>query len=158
LPIIERRGDLLRDDAEALINTVNCVGVMGKGLALSFKQTYPAMFRAYQFNCFRHQVHPGRMDVHELSATERWSPAPGQPRLIVNFPTKLHWRNPSQLGWVHSGLHDLAKLCRDQQLSSIALPPLGCGLGGLDWPTVHTLIKNVLVPAVPDTEVRLYLP
>lgn len=148
--ITQLKGDLLRDDAEALVNTVNCVGVMGKGLALSFERCFPEMFQLYRMASLNNEVRIGRMHL--------WRNPIGQPRLVINFPTKMHWRNPSQLEWIAAGLFDLTGVIRAEQLKSIAIPPLGCGLGGLQWPTVRRLIHDVLQRELfdLDVEVRLY--
>lgn len=152
-------GDLVRDDAEALVNTVNCVGVMGKGLALGFKQRFPAMFDAYRVACNRGEVRTGQMHLWDNPDADVW---PGQPQLVVNFPTKQHWRNPSRMEWIESGLEDLADVIREQHLSTIAIPPLGCGLGGLAWNEVLRLIERILTERLADldrhVEVRLYVP
>lgn len=142
--------DLLRDNAEALVNTVNCVGVMGKGLALSFKRRFPEMFQQYRMASHNNEVRIGRVHL--------WRNPAGRPRLVLNFPTKMHWRDPSQLEWVAAGLFDLARVIRAEQLKSIAIPPLGCGLGGLQWPTVRRLINDVLQQELfdLDVDVRLY--
>jgi O-acetyl-ADP-ribose deacetylase (regulator of RNase III) len=152
MPITELRNrNLLHDDADALVNTVNCVGVMGKGLALAFKQSYPAMFEAYRADCRRGLVATGRMYV--------WAnPNGSNPRLIINFPTKQHWRDRSQLEWIASGLEDLVDVIGTRRITSIAVPPLGCGLGGLHWPAVRELIHWAFTTNAPDVDLRLYLP
>ncbi len=148
--ITQLNGDLLRDDAEALVNTVNCVGVMGKGLALSFKQRFPEMFHLYRTASHNNEVRIGRVHL--------WRNPSGRPRVVINFPTKMHWRDPSQLEWVAAGLFDLARVIRAEQLSSIAIPPLGCGLGGLHWQVVRRLMHDVLQQELLDldVDVRLY--
>ncbi len=108
-------GDLLTSDAEALVNTVNCVGVMGKGIALEFKKAFPDNFKDYAKACKRDEVHPGRMFI-----TERL----GNPKFIVNFPTKRHWRAKSRMSDVESGLTALADEIRTRQIRSIAIPAL----------------------------------
>src|SRR4051812_42763684 len=119
-------GDLLNASVEALVNTVNTVGVMGKGLALQFKRRFPENFRAYAAACKRGEVAIGRMFV-----TEMYGPTP--PRYLINFPTKKHWRDPSQLEYVRAGLAALVGEIRTRGIRSIAVPPLGCGNGGLAW-------------------------
>jgi len=135
--ITSRHGSLLQAPAEALVNTVNTVGVMGKGIALMFKQSFPANFHAYEEACKRKEVRVGRMFITETDAS-------GVPRYIVNFPTKQHWRNPSRLEWIVEGLQDLRCVIEDKKISSIALPPLGCGNGGLDWAVVRPEIEKAL--------------
>lgn len=148
--ISEETGNLLDASADALVNTVNTVGVMGKGLALQFKQAYPANFRAYQAACHHGEVRLGRMFVYEPGV-------PGQPRYLVNFPTKGHWRDSSNLGSVRDGLADLRRVILDQAITSIALPPLGCGNGGLDWRDVRPLIAEAL-GNLPGVRVLVYPP
>jgi O-acetyl-ADP-ribose deacetylase (regulator of RNase III) len=131
-----RTGDLLQADAEAIVNTVNCVGVMGRGLALQFKQAYPENFRAYEAACRRGDLRPGRMLVFETGLAN--------PRYIINFPTKRHWRDRSRMEDIDSGLTTLVDdICR-RRITSIAIPPLGCGLGGLDWRNVRPRIEAAL--------------
>lgn len=148
-----RRGNILNDDAVALVNTVNCVGIMGKGLALAFKSQWPAMYEAYRSDCNRKLVRPGKMHLWvtpgDITANSH---------LIVNFPTKLHWHDPSKLEWIEAGLLDLASVVAQLQISSIAIPPLGCGLGGLDWTVVEVMIRTILDSKIPDVDVRLYVP
>lgn len=148
--ISEESGNLLNAPADALVNTVNTVGVMGKGLALQFKQAYPANFRAYQAACRHGEVRLGRMFVYEPGV-------PGQPRYLVNFPTKGHWRDRSTLVDVREGLADLRRLVLDRAITSIAVPPLGCGNGGLDWRDVRPLIEEALGD-LPGVRVLLYPP
>ncbi len=146
----EEDGDLLGADAEALVNTVNTVGVMGKGLALQFKQAYPGNFRAYEVACRRGDVRLGSMFVWETDFQ-------GNPRFVINFPTKGHWRARSRIVDVRAGLDDLRRVIRDKEIRSIAIPPLGCGNGGLDWSTVRPIILEAL-GGLPDVEVILYPP
>jgi O-acetyl-ADP-ribose deacetylase (regulator of RNase III) len=130
-------GDLLKCEADALVNAVNCVGVMGRGIALQFKHAFPENFRAYEAACKRHAVKPGCMFVFE---TGQLTP----PRFIINFPTKRHWREMSRLEDIEAGLVDLARVIRGNGIRSVAVPPLGCGLGGLDWREVRTRIERAL--------------
>src|ERR1019366_8355238 len=119
------QGNLLEARVDALVNTVNTVGVMGKGIALMFKEAFPENFRAYEEACERHEVHIGRMFVTENLALKG-------PRWIINFPSKNHWRQPSKLEWIVEGLEDLRRVLKEKAIRSIALPPLGCGNGGLE--------------------------
>lgn len=144
------RGNLLHAETEAVVNTVNTVGVMGKGVALAFKETYPANFDAYAAACKAGKVKIGRMFVTENAALHG-------PRWIVNFPTKQHWRHPSKLEWIRNGLIDLRRVVQECGIRSIALPPLGCGNGGLAWADVRPLIEQALGD-LPDVEVMLYEP
>ncbi|WJY26612.1 MULTISPECIES: type II toxin-antitoxin system antitoxin DNA ADP-ribosyl glycohydrolase DarG [Sporosarcina] len=143
------QGNLLEDQAEAYVNTVNTVGVMGKGIALQFKQAFPDVFKQYAKDCKAGQVRVGRMHVvpvHGLAA----------PKYVINFPTKKHWRNPSELTYIQEGLRDLVQIIQELNLQSIAIPPLGCGNGGLEWPVVRTAIVEALAPL--SIEVHLYEP
>ena len=130
-------GDILKADVEAIVNTVNCVGVMGRGIALQFKKAWPDNFKAYKKACDAKEVTPGQMFVF---ATEQLT----NPRYIVNFPTKRHWRGASRIEDIESGLAALAQWIRESKVQSIAIPPLGAGLGGLDWPVVKTKIEYAL--------------
>lgn len=131
-----KTGDILLEDASALVNTVNCVGVMGKGVALRFKKAFPENFKAYSEACGNGQVAPGRMFVFE---TDEFFPS-----YVINFPTKTHWRNKSRMEYIDDGLKDLRKEIRDRDIRSIAIPALGCGLGGLSWNEVRPRVENAL--------------
>ena len=139
-----RQGNLLDADAEALVNTVNTVGVMGKGIALMFKEAFPENFKIYKAACKTRDVHLGQM-----LATER-NGIMGGPKWIINFPTKGHWRYPSKMEWIESGLGDLRWLVVEKGIKSVAIPPLGCGNGGLNWNEVKPLIVTALrdIPGV----------
>ena len=130
-------GDILAEDVEALVNTVNCVGVMGRGIALQFKKAFPENFRVYAAACRRGEVQPGRMFVVGTGALTN-------PRYIVNFPTKRHWRGNSRIEDIDAGLKDLATVIRERDIRSIAVPPLGAGLGGLEWSDVRPRIEQTL--------------
>jgi O-acetyl-ADP-ribose deacetylase (regulator of RNase III) len=143
-------GDLLDADVEALVNTVNTVGVMGKGLALQFKRRFPANFATYAAACKRGEVEIGRMLVVE---TEE----PTGPRYIINFPTKKHWRDPSRLEYVTAGLSALIDEVQARGIRSIAVPPLGCGNGGLAWSDVEPLIERA-VAGLPEVRVVVFPP
>jgi O-acetyl-ADP-ribose deacetylase (regulator of RNase III) len=147
--IEHRKGDLLAADAEALVNTVNTVGVMGKGVALRFKHAFPSNYDAYRQACKADQVEPGKMFVYE----------PGQltgPRLIINFPTKRHWKAKARIQDIEAGLADLVSVLTRFKVESVAIPPLGCGNGGLRWADVRPLIESALASV--DTKVLLYDP
>lgn len=143
-------GNLLEAPAEALVNTVNEVGVMGKGIALMFREAFPEAAKEYEQAAKDGLVHVGRMLV---------TPNRGLvgPRWIINFPTKKHWRNPSKLEWVREGLRDLVRVVRDKEITSIALPPLGCGNGGLDWELVKREIEAAAAE-LPDVDVIVFAP
>jgi len=143
------QGDILQADAEALVNTVNCVGVMGRGIALGFKNAYPANFKAYAAACKRGDVRPGRMFVHDTG-----QPAP---RWIINFPTKRHWRGKSRIEDVEAGMGALVDELRTRGISSVAIPPLGSGLGGLAWRDVRPVIERALAD-LPGVRAIVYEP
>lgn len=145
-----KTGDLLAADAEALVNTVNCDGFMGRGIALQFKNAWPENFKAYAAACRRHEVEPGRMFVFETGRLVN-------PRYIVNFPTKRHWRAKSRLEDVASGLDALVSEIRNRGIRSIAIPPLGAGLGGLQWTAVRPLIERAMKD-VPEVRVAVFEP
>jgi O-acetyl-ADP-ribose deacetylase (regulator of RNase III) len=145
------KGNLLTSDVEALVNTVNTEGVMGKGIALQFKQAFPEMFKAYENACRDNQVKLGHVHLYDLGGLV------GGPRWIVNFPTKGHWRSKSRLNDIRSGLGDLLATIRRLNIKSIALPPLGCGHGGLNWSDVEPLIRDAFA-SVPDVHVKLFAP
>jgi O-acetyl-ADP-ribose deacetylase (regulator of RNase III) len=148
--IIESEGDLLQADAEALVNPVNSVGTSGKGLALAFQRAFPDNDMAYRLMCSLGNVQPGQMFVTETGRT-------GNPRLIINFPTKRHWRSQSRLDDIEAGLQDLVEVLRARRIGSVAVPALGCGLGGLAWDDVRPRIVAALDP-LPDVRVLLYGP
>jgi O-acetyl-ADP-ribose deacetylase (regulator of RNase III) len=144
-------GNLLEAKAEALVNTVNTVGVMGKGIALMFREVFPENYRLYREACRNRKVKIG-----QIFATERRDFVSG-PRWIVNFPTKEHWRSPSQLDWIRAGLVSLREFIQEHSIRSIALPPLGSGNGGLDWQDVRPLIVEALAP-LQDVAIIVYEP
>lgn len=144
------RGNLIEADAEALVNTVNCVGYMGKGIALQFKQAFPENFDAYEKACRAREVVPGRMFTHSTRGVVN-------PRHIINFPTKRDWRGKSRIGDIESGLDALIREVRRLKIHSVAVPPLGCGLGGLSWRKVRPLIEQAF-SVLPEVRVLLYEP
>ncbi len=144
------RGNMLKADAEALVNTVNCVGNMGKGIALQFKKAFPDNFREYASACRNDEVRPGKMLVCETGSM--WNP-----RYIINFPTKRHWRGKSRLEDIAAGLKALRDEVKRHGITSIAIPPLGCGLGGLDWVTVRPMIEEAF-SSLRDVRVLLFEP
>lgn len=143
-------GNLLTAEVDALVNTVNCIGYMGKGIALQFKQAVPANFKAYEAACAVGEVVPGRMLIHDNGGLV-------SPRWIINFPTKRHWRGKSRLEDVAAGLQTLIADVQRLGIRSIAVPPLGCGLGGLDWAVVRPMIEHAF-DALPDVRVQLFEP
>lgn len=143
-------GNILKDESEAIVNTVNCVGVMGRGIALQFKSAWPNNFKAYEAACKREEVQPGRMFVYETGQLTG-------PKFIVNFPTKRHWRGKSRMQDIESGLKALAQEIAQRGIRSIAVPPLGSGLGGLNWNDVLPMIDSVL-GSLDGIQVRVYEP
>lgn len=144
------QGNLLDAEVEAVVNTVNTVGVMGKGIALMFKEAFPDNFQRYAAACKAKEVRVGHMFVterHELLG----------PKWLINFPTKQHWRQPTKLEWVVAGLKDLHSVIRDKGIRSIAIPPLGCGNGGLDWAVVRPEIETALAD-LDDVEIIVFEP
>ncbi|WP_028537342.1 type II toxin-antitoxin system antitoxin DNA ADP-ribosyl glycohydrolase DarG [Paludibacterium yongneupense] len=143
------QGNLLEARVDALVNTVNTVGIMGKGIALMFKERFPENFKRYAAACKIGEVRTGEMyitQVHELDG----------PRWIVNFPTKQHWRAPSRLEWIAEGLRDLRRFLLENDVPSVAIPPLGAGNGGLNWNDVKPLIKGALEDL--DAEIWVFEP
>ena len=136
-------GNILRSEAEALVNTVNCVGFMGKGIALQFKKAHPDNFEAYRKACDAGEVKPGNMFIFNTGSMIN-------PKYIINFPTKRHWKGKSHLEDIESGLKSLIEEVRKHNIRSIAVPPLGCGLGGLKWSVVRPMIEKAFadLPAV----------
>ena len=143
-------GNILRIDTEAVVNAVNCVGVMGKGLALQFKKAFPENFKAYEAACRHREIQTGRMFVFETGHIFN-------PRYIINFPTKRHWRYRSHYEDIVDGSKALVAAVRNRNIRSIAIPPLGFGLGGLDWEKVRMIIEEAFSGA-PDVQVKLFEP
>lgn len=145
-----KTGDILQADAEALVNTVNCVGIMGRGIALQFKNAFPANFKAYEGACAREEVQPGKMFVFETGTFTN-------PKYIINFPTKRHWRGKSRIEDIESGLKALVEEIRARGIRSVAIPPLGSGLGGLVWTDVRSRIVDAL-RGLNDVQVIVFEP
>ena len=141
------KGNMMTSSAEALVNTVNTVGVMGKGIALQFKEEFPKNFLTYKVACSSGELTPGKL----LITRERNSN--GEEKTIINFPTKLHWRNPSRYEYITEGLAELVKAISEHNIKSIAIPPLGCGNGGLDW----NIVKGMIEEALKDVECEIYI-
>jgi O-acetyl-ADP-ribose deacetylase (regulator of RNase III) len=143
-------GDILKADAEALVNTVNCVGIMGRGIALQFRKAFPENYEVYRQLCDKGKLQPGMMLVHDLHRLMN-------PRFVINFPTKRHWKGKSRIEDIDAGLKTLIEEIRARGIRSIAIPPLGCGLGGLDWKVVRPRIEQAF-SELPDVEVLLFEP
>ena len=141
------QGDIFNAKTEAIVNPVNCVGVMGKGLALAFKDRFPDNYIVYRKLCKAHRLKVGQIFTYCLAKPE------GELHYIVNFPTKDHWRDPSKLSYIESGLVSLVTAIKETPIHSIAIPPLGCGLGGLDWAIVKPMIES----ALQDLDCAVYL-
>lgn len=144
------RGNILRENADALVNTVNCAGYMGKGIALQFKKAFPENFKAYQRACRAKQVQPGRMFIYETTSMLN-------PKYVINFPTKRHWRGKSRVKDIEIGLESLVREVERLGIKSIAVPPLGCGLGGLDWNIIRPMIAKAFA-GLPQVQVILFEP
>lgn len=144
------KGDILSADVEALVNTVNCVGISGRGIALQFRKVFPENFKAYAAACRRGEVQPGRLFVFETGQLTN-------PRYIINFPTKRHWRGQSRMEDIEAGLASLVQEVRQRGIRSLAIPPLGSGLGGLNWAEVRPKIEAALAK-LPDVQTLLFEP
>ena len=142
--ITYKSGDIFQSSAQVITNTVNCVGVMGKGLALAYKNKFPEMYQDYKMKCERGDVRPGQPYLWQNEKVQ-----------ILNFPTKRHWNQNSKLSDIEAGLKYLSENYADMGISSLALPPLGCGLGGLAWPDVKNLINKYLGP-IEDLDIYVY--
>jgi O-acetyl-ADP-ribose deacetylase (regulator of RNase III) len=147
--ITYKTGNLLTASVEALVNTVNTVGVMGKGIALQFKESFPENYKAYVSAVKREEVKTGSMLVTILNRTD-------QLRYIINFPTKEHWKSPSRMIYISEGLDDLRRMIISRNIRSVALPPLGCGNGGLDWTEVKPIIEDKLGDL--DIDIQVFEP
>jgi O-acetyl-ADP-ribose deacetylase (regulator of RNase III) len=136
--ITYKKGNLLADEASALVNTVNMMGVMGKGIALAFKKEFPWNYRVYVDAC-----HGGLVGIGKLLLMDDTSETYGS-KLIINFATKIHWSKPSEYFFIEAGLEALVNCINDHKIPSIAIPALGCGNGGLDWQIVKPMIEKHL--------------
>lgn len=144
--IIEKRGNIVDDDAELLVCTTNCVGVMGKGVALAFKKKWPHILHEYKRDCKHDLFSPGSVWIYDINMFQKWAA----------FCTKMHWKNSSQYNWIDQGLYTLHQLIISNKFKTIAIPSLGCGNGGLKWDVVYESIKFWF--QYTDYEVRVYLP
>lgn len=138
------KGDLLKSDAQALVNAVNTVGVMGKGIALQFKNQYPENYKVYKAACDKGELKVGKILI--VKDGDLFNQ-----KFIVNFPTKQHWRSPSEISYIQDGLIALKKAIKEYDIQSIAIPPLGCGLGGLDW----NVVKPMIIEALQDLDINI---
>jgi len=140
-------GNILESEAEALVNTVNCEGFMGKGLAYQFKKSFPQTNKSYVQMCNRNELSPGKM--HYFRENNKF---------IINFPTKDKWRRKSEIDYIEKGMNSLVKLIEKQNITSIAIPPLGSGNGGLDWKDVKSIIWEYIYPISNEVEIYIYEP
>lgn len=147
-----RKGDLFESGCEALVNAVNCIGIMGAGLAAAFRKKFPKMNVDYIKFCKEGKLRPGLMHVWENEKRKE-----NEPKYVINFPTKDDL-SPSKLEYVTNGLEELKQVIEDKQIKSIAIPALGCGLGGLPWGVVKTHIENFADSLPEDTKVIIYEP
>lgn len=145
-----KQDDIFQADAEALVNAVNCVGIMGRGIALQFREAFPENYKAYKALCDRKQLRPGMIFTHDLNRRQN-------PRYIINFPTKRHWKGKSRIEDIESGLGALVEEVRNRHIQTVAVPALGCGLGGLEWSDVRPMIEKAL-GRLPTVHVLLYEP
>lgn len=144
--MIVKQGNILNSPAQTLVNPVNCVGVMGKGLALQFRRRFPSMFRDYVKRCQQGEVRIGEPYLYR-----------GKFLWILNFPTKVHWRNPSQLEYIVEGLNHFRLKYRQWGVESVAFPALGCGCGNLNWEQVLPVMESIL-GEIEDIRVEIYAP
>lgn len=141
-------GNILEAKVEALVNTVNCVGIMGKGIALQFKENFPGNFKQYREACQHNEVKIGKMFVVRQLLDVKY---------IINFPTKKHWKENSKIAYIKDGLKDLKEKISQYKIKSIAIPPLGCGLGGLNWDQIKPLMIQELSD-LEDVSIHIYEP
>ncbi|WP_338759666.1 macro domain-containing protein [Bernardetia sp. ABR2-2B] len=144
------KGNILESSTEVIINPVNTVGVMGKGLALAFKKEFPHNYKIYKEACKNKTIDIGKLLLVDESNLER-------KKFIINFPTKKHWRNPSKIEYIEEGLKDLVQILKNNNFESMAIPALGCGLGGLEWEDVRLLLENHL-GNLEEIEIVIYEP
>ena len=142
-------GNLLESDAEALVNTVNTFGVMGKGIALQFKNTFPNNYKKYSEACKNKELEIGQLLITEENILS------GK-KIVINFPTKTNWRLPSEYKYIEAGLEELVKVIKEKSIKSIAIPPLGAGNGGLDWNKVKSILEKYLSQI--EAEIFIYEP
>ncbi len=155
--IVEKKGNILNDNAQVLVCTTNTVGVMGKGVALAFKQKWPSILEPYKLDCDNHKLYAGDVKLYNLPFTlDMFNPELLDNRKWAAFCTKSHWRNPSEYKWIKNGLIVLFDLLIVNNYKTVAIPPLGCGNGGLDWNKVYPMIKEYYETS--EIEARIYLP
>ena len=153
MAILYKYGDMFSEQTDAIVNTVNCVGVMGKGVALEFKRRWPENFKEYKKQCERKELIPGKVSIFDTGDMF----ATSNPRYLINFPTKQHWRSKSKISYIEDGLDSFVKQLRDYKIKSVTLPPLGCGNGGLAWEDVRALLVEKL-SSIEDIDFVVYAP
>lgn len=144
------KGNILESKAEALVNTVNTVGVMGKGIALAFKNSFPQVFQEYKNAVDNKEISIGNVQVVKTNMIS--------PKYVINFPTKKHWRHPSKIQYIGDGIVDLIKKIKKYNINSIAIPPLGCGNGKLEWTVVKPLLQNLLTEVSENVDIIIFEP
>ncbi|AFM03947.1 putative phosphatase, C-terminal domain of histone macro H2A1 like protein [Bernardetia litoralis DSM 6794] len=144
------KGNILESTTEVIINPVNIVGVMGKGLALAFKKHFPHNYKVYKEACKNKTIDIGKLLLVDEFDLEK-------KQFIINFPTKKHWRNPSKIEYIEEGLKDLVRIIETQKFESMAIPALGCGLGGLEWEDVKLVLEKYLRD-LEDIEILIFEP
>ena len=154
MAIVFKQGNLFESSDEAIVNAVNCVGVMGKGIALQFKKRFPENYIEYKKLCSLGKVQPGKMFVYRC--TDDFFDHK-KPLFIINFPTKQHWRGKSKIEFVEEGLNDLISVIKEEGIKSISIPAIACGNGGLDWNLVKDLIKTKL-SNLDNVQINIYEP
>jgi len=132
--------NILSAPVQAIVNPVNCVGVMGAGLARQIAQAFPEILPAYKDACRTGKIAPGKLFVHDVIRPD------GRRGLVVDLPTKRHWKDPSHRADIEQGLAALVFEIHARKIETLAVPALGCGLGGLSWPTVQGLLEKTFVP------------
>jgi len=153
MPITYKHGDMFKTQADAIVNTVNCVGVMGKGVALEFKNRWPENFKEYKKLCDAKELRPGKVFIFDTGDMFNQP----KPRYLINFPTKDHWRAKSKMPYIEDGLDDFVHQLKKLKIASVALPPLGCGNGGLPWSDVKAVIEAKL-SCIDDIDFIVYAP
>ena len=145
-------GDIFEKKVDAIVNPVNCVGVMGKGLAKTFKKKYPTMYTRYRRDCERDNINVGEVKFYNIKRSKD-----SKVKYVITFPTKYHWRDESDLYIIRAGLKDLVRQAKKYKIRSISLPALGCGLGQLDWKKVRPILKKRLRPLVDEYSISVYI-
>lgn len=152
IKVMNKDLDIFDTNSAVIVNTVNCVGVMGKGIALQFKNLYPEMFSEYKQLCQEKKVQVGEVWAWGAHSNDKGFTH------IINFPTKKHWRDPSEYNWIHDGLIHLIYTLGKLNVKSVSIPALGCSNGQLDWKVVKPMMLKMLRPLSKDMRIRIYAP